>query len=256
MAVWFSAGLVYRVVARQGTVVFRWMTLSTTPPSVSMPSDSGTTSSSSVCRRPPDRMSACTAAPRATTSSGFSSAVRRLAEELADPPADQRHPRRAADQHDFVDLVGGATRRRAARLRTASASGRPAARPASRIRIAETSAGNSDSALARRATNSADSAARQRDLQLLGPVAQVLQQFRVCARRSVPRSLATTDMIARSKSSPPRSVSPLVLSTLKTPSVMRQHRAIERAAAEVVHGHGAAFRFGPARRRGRRPSAR
>src|SRR3989442_10686036 len=38
-----------------------------------MPSDSGVTSSSSISRLPVMRMSACTAAPSATTSSGLSS---------------------------------------------------------------------------------------------------------------------------------------------------------------------------------------
>ena len=48
----------------------------TTPPSASMPSESGVTSSSSISSvafDAPARMSACTAAPSATTSSGFSS---------------------------------------------------------------------------------------------------------------------------------------------------------------------------------------
>src|SRR5229473_1816157 len=49
------------------------MILATTPPIVSMPSDNGVTSSSSISFTPPSRMSACTAAPSATTSSGFSS---------------------------------------------------------------------------------------------------------------------------------------------------------------------------------------
>ena len=42
------------------------------PPSVSMPSDSGVTSSSSMSVMPPARICACTAAPSATTSSGLS----------------------------------------------------------------------------------------------------------------------------------------------------------------------------------------
>ena len=44
-----------------------------TPPIVSMPSDSGVTSSNRVSRLPPAMISAWTAAPSATTSSGFSS---------------------------------------------------------------------------------------------------------------------------------------------------------------------------------------
>ncbi len=49
------------------------MIFDTKPPSVSMPSDSGVTSSRSISRFPVTRMSAWTAAPRATTSSGFNS---------------------------------------------------------------------------------------------------------------------------------------------------------------------------------------
>ena len=40
---------------------------------VSMPSESGVTSSSSLLSTAPDRIAACTAAPSATTSSGLSS---------------------------------------------------------------------------------------------------------------------------------------------------------------------------------------
>ena len=56
-----------------GIVELRMMIFDVTPPSVSMPSDSGVTSSSSMSRLPVTRMSAWTAAPRATTSSGLSS---------------------------------------------------------------------------------------------------------------------------------------------------------------------------------------
>ena len=54
-------------------VELRWISFETTPPMVSMPSDSGVTSSSSLSSTSPERMPACTAAPSATTSSGFSS---------------------------------------------------------------------------------------------------------------------------------------------------------------------------------------
>ena len=80
------------------------MIFSIAPPIVSMPSDSGVTSSSSMSRLPVTRMSACTAAPSATTSSGFSSVCGRRAEQLLDGPPDQRDPRRAADHHHLVDL--------------------------------------------------------------------------------------------------------------------------------------------------------
>ncbi len=56
-----------------GMVVFFVIILVITPPSVSMPSDSGVTSSSSTSLRSPDRTWPCTAAPTATASSGFTS---------------------------------------------------------------------------------------------------------------------------------------------------------------------------------------
>ena len=74
--VWPSTPVVKCSVAEAGMVELRWMIFATTPPSASMPSDSGVTSSSSissVAAEPPARMLACTAAPSATTSSGLSS---------------------------------------------------------------------------------------------------------------------------------------------------------------------------------------
>ena len=74
-----------------------------------MPSESGVTSSSSmsfVASEPPPRMLACTAAPSATTSSGFRSMCGVRAEEFLHQCADLRNARRSADQHDFVDLLG------------------------------------------------------------------------------------------------------------------------------------------------------
>ena len=92
---------------RMGSVVLRSMTRVQTPPSVSMPSDSGVTSSS---RRPftlPDRTPACKHAPMATHSSGLM-------------PLNGREPviglhqilhggdaARAADHQDLADLRDG-----------------------------------------------------------------------------------------------------------------------------------------------------
>ena len=60
---------------------------------------------------PPSRMCACTAAPSATTSSGLSSVwgfLPRCAEleDLISQTTDERNARRAADENDFVDLLG------------------------------------------------------------------------------------------------------------------------------------------------------
>ncbi len=52
-------------------VVFRRIRLLMTPPIVSMPRERGVTSSNNMSVVPPLRISACTAAPSATTSSGF-----------------------------------------------------------------------------------------------------------------------------------------------------------------------------------------
>ena len=72
-AVWLSTNVVNISLPVAGIVELRRMIFDITPPIVSMPSDSGVTSSSSISRLPVTRMSACTAAPSATTSSGFSS---------------------------------------------------------------------------------------------------------------------------------------------------------------------------------------
>ncbi len=72
-AVWLSTNVVNISLPLAGMVELRRMIFDTTPPMVSMPSESGVTSSSSISRRPLTRMSACTAAPIATTSSGLRS---------------------------------------------------------------------------------------------------------------------------------------------------------------------------------------
>ena len=72
-AVWLSTNVVNISLPVAGIVELRMMIFDVTPPIVSMPSERGVTSSSSMSRLPVIRMSACTAAPSATTSSGFSS---------------------------------------------------------------------------------------------------------------------------------------------------------------------------------------
>ena len=89
-----------------GIVVFRWIIGVITPPSVSIPSVSGVTSSSS--RSDFDPSSSCApwmAAPTATTSSGIHALVAFLAEDVFHDLLHARHAGHAADQHDFVDLV-------------------------------------------------------------------------------------------------------------------------------------------------------
>src|SRR5580765_2851073 len=101
-AVWLSTAVVNISLPVAGIVELRRMIFDTTPPIVSMPSDSGVTSSSSISRLPVTRMSACTAAP----------------EQLFDLAAHERNARRAADQDDLVDLrrlEAGISQRLAAR---------------------------------------------------------------------------------------------------------------------------------------------
>ena len=70
---WLSSAVENVCVALVGIVVFFWMSLVITPPSVSMPSDSGVTSSSSTSLRSPASTDAWIAAPTATASSGLTS---------------------------------------------------------------------------------------------------------------------------------------------------------------------------------------
>ncbi len=70
-AVWLSSAVEKTWLFLVGIVVLRSMRRVKTPPSVSMPSDSGVTSSSSTSLTSPWRTPAWTAAPIATTSSGL-----------------------------------------------------------------------------------------------------------------------------------------------------------------------------------------
>jgi hypothetical protein len=86
-------------------VVLRSMSLVMTPPLVSMPSDSGVTSSSRMSLTSPLSTPAWTAAPTATTSSGLTALLGSLPVTLVDQFLDGRHAGRAADHDDVVDLV-------------------------------------------------------------------------------------------------------------------------------------------------------
>jgi hypothetical protein len=87
-----------------GIVVFFWISLVITPPRVSMPSDSGVTSSSSTSLTSPCSTPPWIAAPTATASSGLTSA-RLLAEELLDLVLHLGHAGHAADQDHVVDVA-------------------------------------------------------------------------------------------------------------------------------------------------------
>jgi hypothetical protein len=72
-AVWLSSAVENTCEALVGIVVFFSISLVNTPPSVSMPSDSGVTSSSSTSLTSPASTPPWIAAPTATASSGFTS---------------------------------------------------------------------------------------------------------------------------------------------------------------------------------------
>ncbi len=70
-ACWLSSAVENTWLFLVGIVVLRSISRVNTPPSVSMPSDSGVTSSSSTSFTSPYSTAPCTAAPIATTSSGL-----------------------------------------------------------------------------------------------------------------------------------------------------------------------------------------
>ena len=87
-----------------GIVVLRSISRVNTPPSVSMPSDSGVTSSSSTSLTSPCSTPAWIAAPIGNDLVGVDALVRLLAEQLLHDLLDLRHAGHAADQDHFVDL--------------------------------------------------------------------------------------------------------------------------------------------------------
>ena len=116
-AVWLSTPVVNISRPLAGIVELRRMIFDVTPPIVSMPSDSGVTSSSSISRRPLMRMSACTAAPSATTSSGLRSlcGVRPNSSSTRRRPAARASSRRPAPPRRSAAARGRRRRAPAAR---------------------------------------------------------------------------------------------------------------------------------------------
>ena len=90
-----------------GMVVLRGIMGVATPPRVSMARVSGVTSRSSRSLTSPARTPAWTAAPMATTSSGFTPRCGSLPKSFFTSLLNLGHARLAADENDFVDLVGG-----------------------------------------------------------------------------------------------------------------------------------------------------
>src|SRR6476620_6297584 len=104
-AFWLSSAVENTCDFLVGIVVLRSMMRVNTPPSVSMPSESGVTSSSSTSLTSPANTPAWMAAPMATTSSGLTPLCGSLPNSCFDF-LHFRHARHAANQHDLVDLRG------------------------------------------------------------------------------------------------------------------------------------------------------
>ena len=91
---------------RVGIVVLRSISVVITPPRVSMPSDSGVTSSSSMSLTSPAQHAALDRGADRHHLVRVDALVRLLAEEVLDQLLDRRDAGRAADQHDLVDVLG------------------------------------------------------------------------------------------------------------------------------------------------------
>ena len=116
---WLSSAVENTCANLVGIVVFFWIILVITPPSVSMPSDSGVTSSSSTSLRVARQHLALDRGADGDRFVRVDVLARLLAEELLDLLLHLRHARHAADQDHVVDvgdLDAGVLDRDAARL--------------------------------------------------------------------------------------------------------------------------------------------
>jgi hypothetical protein len=110
--VWLSAAVEKISLFRVGIVVLRGMSVVITPPSVSMPSESGVTSSSSRSFTSPREHARLHGRADRDHLVRVHALVRLLAEELLDDLLHARDARRAADEHDLVDVLRVRPRRR------------------------------------------------------------------------------------------------------------------------------------------------
>ena len=222
--VWLSAAVVKTSLFLVGIVVFREMSGVITPPSVSIPSESGVTSSRRRSFTSPVSTAPCTAAPTATTSSGLT-------------PLCGSFPKSCFTAScTFGMRVWPPTRMTSLMSFWLTPASCMACRHGPRVR--STRSATSASSLARVSVST----------RCLGPLASAVMKGRlisVCSvvdsshfafsaasfnrwsamrsfRRSIPCSFLNSpeiqSMTRWSKSSPPRWVSPLVALTSKTPS--------------------------------------
>ena len=135
---WLSLAVEKTWLLEVGMVVLRSMSRVITPPRVSMPSDSGVTSSSRTSLTSPASTPAWMAAPTATTSSGLTPLWGSLPPNMLLDRLDHgRHAGHAADEDDLVDVRGleaGVLERRRARV-PRCASTRSATRSSSLARV-------------------------------------------------------------------------------------------------------------------------
>ena len=100
-----SSAVVNTSVRRVGMVVLRSMSLVITPPLVSMPSDSGVTSSSRTSLTSPLQHAGLDGGADGDDLVGVDALVRLLAGEARAPGPDRRHAGGAADEDDVVELA-------------------------------------------------------------------------------------------------------------------------------------------------------
>ena len=263
-AVWLSSAVEKTWLFLVGMVVLRSISLVKTPPRVSMPSESGVTSSSSTSLTSPLSTPPWMAAPMATTSSGLTPCARLLAEELLHRLDDLGHAGHAADQDHLVDLARlsrpASFSACSAGLERALRSGRRPAPRASRGSASCTRCfGPEASAVMKGRLISVSLGRGQLALGLLGGLLQPLQR-QLSLRRSMPCSLlelvgqpvddALVEVLAAEEG--------VAVGGLHLEDAVAdlEDRDVEGAAAEVVDRDGAGRSSCPGRRRAPPRSAR
>ena len=237
---WLSSAVVKVSDLRVGIVVFRSISFVNTPPFVSMPSESGVTSSRSTSLTSPLRTPAWMAAPTATTSSGLTPLCGSLpissltfsctAGMRVMPPT-----------RTTWSIVGRVEARVGERLL------RRADRPLEQVggQLVELRARELQVEVLRALRRGGDERqvdlrrhrGRELDLRLLGGLVEPLERHPVCGQVDALvgflNSATIQSTTALSKLSPPRWLSPVRGLDLEDALAELEHRHVERAAAEV-----------------------